>query len=96
MQQLKIGIVIKQSTYLELTEPIDKVVMNVEELTHSQQQPQVPNTHKKKPTIRQAIRTFFCTLQRSLPYRFLVLDEVKCKQTHSAINKLKRNLRLLI
>ena len=29
-------------------------------LTHSQQQPQAPKTHKKKPTIRQAIRTVFC------------------------------------
>ena len=33
--------------------------MNVKELTHSRQQPQVPKTHKKKPTIRQAIRTVF-------------------------------------
>ena len=80
MQQLKIWIVIKQSTNLELNEPIDGVVMNVKELTHSQQQPQVPKTHKKKPTIRQAIRTVFCALQRSLPNRFLVLDEVKCKK----------------
>ena len=80
MQQLKILIVIKQSTNLELNEPIDEVVMNVKRLTHSQQQPQAPKTHKKKPTIRQAIRTAFCALQRSLPYRFLVLDEVKCKK----------------
>ena len=98
MQQLKIWIVIKQSTNLELNEPIDEVVMNVKRLIHSQQQPQAPKTHKKKPTIRQAIRTVFCALQRSLPYRFLVLDEVKCKkQTHSAINKLNpKRLRLLI
>ena len=34
--------------------------MNVKELTHSQQQTQAPITHKKKPTIRQAIRTVFC------------------------------------
>ena len=34
--------------------------MNVKTLTHSQQQPQAPKTHKKKPTIRQAIRTVFC------------------------------------
>ena len=34
--------------------------MNVKELTHSQLQPQAPKTHKKKPTIRQAIRTVFC------------------------------------
>ena len=80
MQQLKIWIVIKQSTNLELNEPIDEVVMNVKKLTHSQQQPQAPKTHKKKPTIREAIRTFFCALQRSLPYRILVLDEVKCKK----------------
>ena len=80
MQQLKIWIVIKQSTNLELNEPIDGVVMNVKELTHSKEQPQVPTTHKKKPTIRQAIRTALCALQRSLPYRFLVLDEVKCKK----------------
>ena len=37
----------KQSTNLELNEPIVGVVMNVKELTHSQQQPQVPRTHKK-------------------------------------------------
>ena len=80
MQQLKIWIVIKQSTNLELNEPIDEEVMNVKRLTHSQQQPQAPKTHKKKPTIRQAIRTVFCALQRSLPYRFLVLDEIKCKK----------------
>ena len=76
----QIWIVMKQSTNFKLNEPIDEVVMNVKELTHSQQQPQVPKTHKKKPTIRQAIRTVFCALQRSLPYRFLVLDEVKCKK----------------
>ena len=34
-----------------------------EALTHSQQQPQVPKTHKKKPTIRQAIRAVFCAPQ---------------------------------
>ena len=80
MQQLKIWILIKQSSNLELNEPIEEVVMNVKRLTHSQQQPQAPKTHKKKPTIRQAIRTVFCALQRTLPYRFLVLDEVKCKK----------------
>ena len=30
--------------------------MNVKELTHSQQQPQTPNVHKKKPTIRLTTR----------------------------------------
>ena len=77
----QICIVMKQSTNLELNEPI--VGWNeCEMLTHSQQQSQAPKTHKKKPTIRQAIRTVFCAPQRSLPYRFLVLDEVKCK-THT-------------
>ena len=80
MLPTQIWIVMKQSTNLELNEPKDEVVMNVKRLTHSQQQPQAPKTHKKKPTIRQAIRTVFCALQRSLPYRFLVLDEVKCKK----------------
>ena len=55
--------------------------MNVKELTHSQQQPQAPKTHKKKSKIRQATRTVICAPQRSLPNRFLVLDEVKYK-TH--------------
>ena len=31
-----------------------------EVFTHSQQQPQAPKTHKKEPTIRQAIITVFC------------------------------------
>ena len=75
MLPTQIWIVMKQSTNFELNEPIDEVVMNVKRLTHSQQQPQAPRTHKKKPTIRQAI-----SLQGSLPYRFLVLDEVKCKK----------------
>ena len=57
--------------------------MNVKELTHSQQQqPQPPKTRKKKPTMRQEIRTVFCVPQRSLRYRFMILDEVKCK-THT-------------
>ena len=80
MLPTQIWIVMKQSTNLELNEPIDEVEMNVKRLTHSQQQPQAPKTHKKKPTIRQTIRTVFCALQRSLPYRFFVLDEVKCKK----------------
>ena len=39
--------------------------MSVKEFTHSQQQPKAPKTHKKKPTIRQPIRTVFCAPQRS-------------------------------
>ena len=57
--------------------------MNVKELTHSQQQPQAPNAHKKEPTIRLTTRvTKLWAPQRSLLYRLLVLDEVKCK-THT-------------
>ena len=57
--------------------------MNVKTLTHSQQQPQAPNVHKKKPTIRLITRvTMLWDPQRSLAYRLLVLDEVKCK-THT-------------
>ena len=51
MLPTQIWIVMKQSTNLELNEPIDEVVMNVKRLTHSQQQPQAPKTHKKEPTI---------------------------------------------
>ena len=54
--------------------------MNVKELTHSQQQPQSPNAHKKKPTIRLTTRvTMLWAPHWSLLYRLLVLDEVKCK-----------------
>ena len=57
--------------------------MNVKELTQSQQQSQDPNAHKKKPTIRLTTRfTMLWAPQRSLLYRLLVLDEVKCK-THT-------------
>ena len=59
--------------------------MNAKELTHSQQQPQAPKTHKKKPTIRQAIRTVFCAPQRSLPYRFL--DWMKSSARHTLSNQ---------
>ena len=59
MLSTQIWIVIKQSTNLELNEHfLDG--NECEELTHSQQQPQAPKTQKKKPTIRQAIRTVFC------------------------------------
>ena len=71
--------------------------MNVKELTHSQQQPQAPKTHKQKPTIRQAIRTVFSAPQRSVPYVFLVLDEVKCKtHTQQSTSSTQKRLRLLI
>ena len=57
--------------------------MNVKTLTHSQQQPQARNAHKKKPTIRLTTRvTMLWASLRSLLYRLLVLDEVMCK-THT-------------
>ena len=55
MQQLKIWIAMKQSTNLELNEQ-SLGGNECEELTHSQQQPQAPNAHKKKPTIRLTTR----------------------------------------
>ena len=85
MLSTQIWIVIKQSTNLELNEPL--LVLNecenTHSLTHSQQQPQAPKTHKKKPTIRLTTRvTMLWAPQSSLLYRLLVLDEVKCK-THT-------------
>ena len=60
MLSTQIWIVIKQSTNLELNE--NSLGGNeCEELTHSQQQPQAPKTHKKKPTIRLTTRvTMLC------------------------------------
>ena len=70
--------------------------MNVKTLTHSQQQPQAPNAHKKKSTVRLTYRTVFCIPQRSLRYRFLVLVEVKCKtHTQQQRTQLKTYLRLV-
>ena len=57
--------------------------MNVKELTHSQQQPQAPNAHKKESTVRLTTRiTFLWAPQRSLRYRLKDSIEVKCK-THT-------------
>ena len=78
----QIWIVMKQSTNLELNEPL--LILNECENshTHTQQQPQAPNTHKK-PTIRLTTRVkVLWAPQKSLLYRLLVLDEVKCK-THT-------------
>ena len=58
------------------------LVLNVKTLTHSQQQPQGPKSHKKKPTIRLTIRINALSPQTSLLYCILVLNEVKCK-THT-------------
>ena len=46
---------------------------------------------QKNPTIRLIIRTVFCATQRSLPYRLLVLDEVKVQDTHSATISVDNN-----
>ena len=64
-----------------------------EELTLSQQQPQAPNAHKEKPTIKLTYRvTMLWAPQRSLLYRLKDLIEVKCKATHSATNSQLKNL----
>ena len=79
MFSTQIWIVMKQSTNLELNEhSLDG--NECEELTHSQQQPQAPNAHKKKSTIRLTTRvTMLWAPQRSLLYKLLVSVEVKCK-----------------
>ena len=64
----QIWMVMKQSTNLELNEPI--VEWNeCEILTHSQQQSQAPKTHKKESTVR--LTTRITMLKDSI--------EVKCK-----------------
>ena len=66
--------------------------MNVKTFTHS---PQGPKAHKKKSKIRLTYRTVFCVLQRSPLYRFLVLDEVKCKTHTQQQNSVENPLRLV-
>ena len=54
-----------------------------EELTHSQQQPQAPKTHKKESTVRLTTGiTMLWAPRRSLLYRLRDSIEVKCK-THT-------------
>ena len=91
MLPTQIWIVMKQSTNLELNEPIDEVVMNVKRLTHSQQQPQAPKTHKKESTVRLTTRiTMLWAPQRSLLYRLKDSIEVKCKKhTQQSTNSTK-------
>ena len=83
MLPTQIWIVMKQSTNLELNEPVFGVEMgmNVKELTHSQQQPQAPKTHQKESTVRLTTRiTMLWAPQRSLLYRLKDSIEVKCKK----------------
>ena len=77
---------------------VEESVLGLQEyeiLTHSQQQPQAPNAHKKESTVRLTTRiTKLWAPQRSLLYRFKDSIEVKCKVTHSATNsQLKTHLR---
>ena len=74
-------IAMKQSTNLELNEPI--VEWNeCEMLTHSQQQSQAPKTHKKESTVRLTtrVRMLWAPPQRSFLYRLKDSIEVKCKK----------------
>ena len=74
----QIWIVIKQSTNLELKDCF--LGWNeCEILTHSQQQPQVPNVHKKKPTIRLTTRVTMLWAPKVPALQALVSVEVKCK-----------------
>ena len=84
----------EQSTNLKLKTWFG-IEMNVKTLTHSQQQPQAPKAHIKNSTVRLTYITVFWVPQRSHLYRFLVLDEVKCKaHTQQQRTQLKTCLRL--
>ena len=86
----QIWIVMKQSTNLELNEPIMEWY-ECEMLTHSQQQSQAPKTHKKESTVRLTTRiTMLWSPQRSLLYRLKDSIEVKCKKhTQQSTNSTK-------
>ena len=61
--------------------------MNVKELTHSQQQPQAPKTHKKESTVRLTTRiTMLWAPQRSLLYRGL-RTQLKSSARHTLSNQ---------
>ena len=87
----EIWIAMKQSTNLELNEPV-LGGKNVKELTHSQQQPQAPKTHRKESRVRLTTRiTMLWAPQRSLLYRLKDSIEVKCKtQTQQSTSSTQR------
>ena len=88
MLSTQIWIVIKQSTKLELNEQ-SLCGNECEEITHSQQQPQAPKTHKKKPTIRLTTKSHNALCPPKIPsLKALGLSRGQVKDTHSAINKL--------
>ena len=66
-------------------------------LTHSQQQSQAPETHKKESTVRLTTRiTMLWAPQRSLRYRLKDSIEVKCKTHTQQSTSSRESLRLLI
>ena len=89
MHQIKVWIVMKQSTNLELNEPGFWVGLNVKD-SHTLTTTSEGTKNSRKDTNRLTIRTVFCFPRRSLPYRFLVLDEVKCK-THTQQQRTRSN-----
>ena len=66
-------------------------------LTHSQQQSQAPNAHKKESTVRLTTRiTMLWVPQRSLLYRLKDSIEVKCKtHTQQSTSSTQKRLRLV-
>ena len=79
MLSTQIWIVVKQSMNLELFMAGNEC----EELTHSQQQPQAPNAHKKESTVRLTTTiTMLQAPQRPLLYMLKDSIEVKCKVTY--------------
>ena len=85
MQQLKIWIVMRQSTNLELNEPVlggDEC----EILTHSQQQPQAPNAHKKESTVRLTTRITMLWAPKALSFTGL-RTQFKSSARHTLSNQ---------
>ena len=70
--------------------------MIVKELTHSQQQPQAPKTHKKESTVRLTTRiTMIWATQRSLLYSLKDSIEVSARNTLCNQQANSKRLRLL-
>ena len=82
MQQLKIWIVIEQSTNLELNEPVLEVGMNVKELSHSQ----APKPHKKESTHRLNMRIRMLWAPKGLSFTGL-RTQLKSSARHTLSNQ---------
>ena len=71
--------------------------MNVKELTHSQQQPQAPKTHKKESTVRLTTRITMLSAPKGLSFTGLRTQLKSCAR-HTLSNQQAQleKVRLLI